>query len=205
VHAIDEDVDTNTLSAPHIITLNNQEASILVGERYPILSSMESTQTDFTVSKSLDHYEDIGVQLNVVPQIAGDDFINMVIHPAVTDRGSNVGTDYPIINSREAETRVLVKTGETIVIGGLMQDQVNKSIVGVPFLKDLPFIGKLFTRETTDKLKKELLIFITAKIIKEAMPQEFETARFQQEYSGAAEYNKNSSALPAEPKQAKPK
>lgn len=171
LYALEEDVHTNTLSAPRIMALNNQEASILVGTKYPILKTEESTQSSYTVSKSLDYYQDIGIQLNVVPQIAGDGYINMVVHPAVTSRTGWVGDTstvaYPIIDTREADTRVLMKDEETIVIGGLLKDIKSKSTVGVPFFSKIPILGIFFRRDTMDAEKIDLLIFITAHIVKE--------------------------------------
>lgn len=169
--ALEEDVDTNTLSAPSIVALNNQEATILVGTKYPILKTEESTQSQYTVSKSLDYYQDIGVQLNVVPQVSDEKYINMIVHPAVTSTTSGVGdtntTFYPIIDTREAETRILLTSGETIVIGGLLKDVKSKSVIGIPLLKDIPYLGKFFRRDTEDTQKIDLLIFITAKILEE--------------------------------------
>jgi type IV pilus assembly protein PilQ len=171
LHALEEDVSTNTLSAPKIMALNNQEASILVGTKYPILKSEESTQAQYTVTRSLDYYQDIGIQLNVVPQISGDNYINMVIHPAVTASTTGVGSTasvyYPIITSREAETRILIKDGETVVIGGLLKDVESVSTLGIPLLQDIPILGKLFRRNTRDTEKIDLLIFITAHIVQE--------------------------------------
>jgi type IV pilus assembly protein PilQ len=171
IHALEENVHTNTLSAPRIITLNNQEASILVGTKYPILKSEESTQSEYTVSRSLDRYLDIGIQLNVVPQISGKDYINMIIHPAVTASSTGVGSTasvyYPIITTREAETRVIIKSGETVVIGGLLKDVKSTSTIGIPLLKDIPFLGRLFRKDTEDTEKIDLLVFITAHIVKD--------------------------------------
>jgi type IV pilus assembly protein PilQ len=171
LYALEEDVDTNTLSAPSIMALNNQEATILVGTKYPILKSEESTQSAYTVSKSLDYYQDIGIQLNVVPQISGEDHINMIIHPAVTSTTSGVGDTetvyYPIIETREAETRILMKNGETVVIGGLLKDIRSKSTVGIPILSKIPILGLFFRRDTVDTAKIDLLIFLTAHIVKE--------------------------------------
>jgi len=170
MHALEEDVKANILSAPHIIALNNQEASILVGTKYPILKSDISSQSaGQVITSTLDYYQDIGIQLNVVPQISGDDYINMIVHPAVTTTSDYVGTNrYPVIQAREAETRVVLKDGETMVIGGLTKDVVSKSQTGIPFLRNLPGIGKFFERDTTDTEKVDLLIFITAKIVKES-------------------------------------
>ena len=170
MHALEEDVKANILSAPHIIAMNNQEASILVGTKYPILKSDISSQSaGQVITSTLDYYQDIGIQLNVVPQISGDDYINMIVHPAVTSTSDYVGTNrYPIIQAREAETRVVIKDGETIVIGGLTKDIISKSETGIPFLRSIPGIGKFFQRNNTDTEKVDLMIFITARIIKEA-------------------------------------
>jgi len=131
VHALEEDVHTNTLSAPSIMTLDNQEANILVGTQYPILTSSVAGTTSTTTVTSLDYYQDIGIQLRVVPQIAADDHINMIVHPAVTSFSSTLSAksatgetlaEYPIITTREAETQILVANGDTIMIGGLLKD-----------------------------------------------------------------------------------
>ncbi len=202
IHALEEDAKTNTLSAPVILTMDNQEASILVGTKYPIVTTEISTETGQIVGGSLEEYKDIGIQLNVVPQICGgnDEFINMIIHPAVTSSTANVSitpsgsetaiVTYPIIVSREAETQVMVKDGETIVIGGLIKDVVTKYEIGVPFLSKIPVLGWLFKRSTEDVDKIDLLIFITAKIVKpgEMLPQDlirtdYITSKFKDEFA----------------------
>ncbi|MCF7872655.1 MAG: hypothetical protein K9L80_00395 [Candidatus Omnitrophica bacterium] len=175
LHAVKDDVYTNTLSAPTIMTLDNQEASILIGEKYPIVSTEVSTETNTVTGGSLDYYQDIGIQLNVVPQVSGEneDFVNMIIHPAVTSLGGTITissadadlVSYPRINTREAETQVLMKDGETLVIGGLLKDVKSKEEIGVPFLSKIPILGWLFKRQTNDTEKIDLLIFITAHIL----------------------------------------
>lgn len=134
LHALEEDVRVNTLSAPRILALNNQEATILVGTRYPILKQDTVATTGNPVTNlTLDYYQDIGIQLNVIPQIGADDSINMVIHPAVTSYTNTLGTNvqYPILEIREAETRILMRDGETVVIGGLLKDVKNKEYSGI--------------------------------------------------------------------------
>ena len=182
IHALEDSANTNTLSAPSILTLDNQEASMLVGYHTPILQSTVTagtTGTNATVTQTLDYYQEIGIRLNVVPQISEEGYINMIIHPSITSSNSNVtatstagGTDstttlYPVIDVREVQTQVLLKDKETIVIGGLLKDLKGKEIIGIPLLKDLPWIGKLFGRQTDTTTKIDLLIFITARIIKE--------------------------------------
>jgi type IV pilus assembly protein PilQ len=176
LHALEEDVTANTLSAPRVLTLNNQEAAILVGQKYPLVKTDVSTESGKITGSTLQKYQDIGIQLNVVPQICEKDFINMIIHPAITsftetlEIKSETGailSKYPIINTREAETQILIKDGETVVIGGLLKDVKTRSRIGIPFLGSIPIIGLLFQRETNDIEKIDLLIFITARILKE--------------------------------------
>jgi len=177
LHALEENVKTNTLSSPVIMTMNNQEASILVGTQFPIIKTEVSTQTNEVIGGSLQEYKDIGIQLNVVPQICGDkdDYINLIIHPAVStyttttkviSQSNTTLVEYPIIDTREAQTQIVIKDGETIVMGGLLKDVISYQRTGIPFLKKLPWVGVLFRRDTTDKSKVDLMIFITAKIVK---------------------------------------
>jgi type IV pilus assembly protein PilQ len=194
LHALEEDAHTNTLSAPRVLTLDNQEASILVGYHTPILSSKVTAGTTTEGSsqtQTLDYYQEIGIRLNVVPQINEDGFINMIIHPSVTSSSSSVtatniaGTgasaikttiDYPVIDVREAQTQVLMKDTETIVLGGLLKDVKSAETIGIPFLSKIPFLGKFFEREIVDNGKVDLLIFITARILKDEGLTEAEIA-----------------------------
>lgn len=174
LHAVQEDLSANILSAPRILTLNNQEATIIVGTKFPIIES-DVTGDRAIVSTSLEYYEDIGIQLNVVPQICDNEFISMIIHPAVTDQvGTQAGrtgtesdiplTEFPVLSTREVETQIMVKSGQTIVIGGLLTDQETVSEIKVPILGDLPLLGYLFRRETHNREKVDLLIFLTATV-----------------------------------------
>jgi len=203
VHALEEDVHANTLSAPRILTLDNQEASMLVGYHTPILSSSVTAGTSTegsTQTQTLDYYQEIGIRLNVVPQVSEEGYINMIIHPSITSSSSHVTAkniagsdsttaittevDYPIIDVREAQTQVLMKDGETIVIGGLLKDVKSKSVIGVPFLSKIPFLGKFFTRETIDNSKVDLLIFISAHVIKDEEFSPEEIAELEQRMQG---------------------
>ncbi len=168
LHAVAEDVDVNTLSAPRILTLSDQEATILVGSKYPILTSDVSSESAQTVTTTLDYYEDLGIQLNVVPQVNDDGYINLIVHPAVTSATTFVGDNlYPIIITREIETQLLIKDGETVVIGGLLKDIKGESEIGVPFLSKIPILGFLFKRKVIDTEKIDLIIFISARVVKD--------------------------------------
>lgn len=169
LEAMATDVHTNLLSNPKILTLDNQEASILVGERYPLLTSETTDQG--TLRESLDHYEAIGIQLLVVPQIWEGDRVNMIIHPAVTSLGGTVtgstGFTAPRITTREADTQVVIKDGETLVLGGLVKDEKKDTVYKVPILGDIPLLGLLFRHKKTEVDKIELLVFVTPRIVKE--------------------------------------
>lgn len=180
IHALEENGDVNILSAPRILTQNNQEAAILIGEKFPIIESQNNGSaggSTAVTSTSLSYYENIGIQLNVIPQVCADDYINMIVHPTVssisgfeqgvvTSGGDTAsGTKYPRLKVREAQTQVLLQSGDTVAIGGLQNEVENDSVYGVPFLKDIPFLGVLFRRETTTASKIDLLIMIKATII----------------------------------------
>jgi type IV pilus secretin PilQ/predicted competence protein len=196
LHALEEDANTNTLSAPRIVTMDNQEASIFVGLHKPILKSVvtagSTTGTGATITQDLNYYQEIGIRLSVVPQINEEGYVNMIIHPIVTSTSSDVTasstasgvtttTNFPIIDVREAQTQVLMKDNETIVLGGLLKDVKSKEIIGIPFLSKLPFLGHLFKREIIDTGKIDLLIFIKTHILKEGEMSEAEIAKLQEE------------------------
>ncbi len=203
LHALEENVHANVLSAPTIRTLDNQEASILVGQKFPILSGSTSASSgDATATAELDYYQDIGIQLKVIPQINAEGYINMIVHPTVstqigvvragvTNVEDAVPIEYPVLQVREAETQVIMQDGETIVIGGLLADVKTKGKQGVPFLKDIPLFGLLFTRDTTDTQKIDLLIFITARIVGESGMIDSEQVRYDVFKEVDKEYDKD--------------
>jgi len=177
LHALQEDEHTNTLSTPTILTMDGREATILVGTQFPIIETNSSTYTDNTVGGSLSFYQNIGIQLRVVPQVVGDDenMVNLLVHPTVSNQNGTVSissggtTDvvqYPIIETREAETQMVVNDGDTVVLGGLLSDAKTKEIMGIPFLSNIPLIGKLFDRDTKNGAKTDLLIFLTVRIVR---------------------------------------
>ncbi len=176
LRALEELADANVISAPKVLTISNQEASILVGTKYPIVSvDKEMSNGTVSIQVNLEYYQDIGVQLNVVPQICGDKFINMIVHPAVVEKMGELdlgieeaegnAVAYPIMDVREAETQLMIKDGDTIVIGGLMKDSDKQMTFKVPLLSEVPVLGKLFQRNVKVNSKTDLFIFVTAKIV----------------------------------------
>ncbi|MBN2161371.1 MAG: secretin and TonB N-terminal domain-containing protein [Pontiellaceae bacterium] len=183
--------NVNVLSAPSILSVDNQEAAILVGKKYPIIESSTSGDSSTRTSTSLDYYENIGIQLNVIPQVCADGYVNMIVHPAVSEiesfesgvvtAGSDTlsGTQYPVLNVREAETQIMIQSANTAIIGGL-QNERNKTVIKkFPFLGDLPLLGRLFRRETITREKVDLLIFIKATIVDNEIYQSDSTVSFE--------------------------
>lgn len=199
IHALEEDGRTNTLSKPVILSLNNQLASILIGTKFPIIQTQTSSENSYIVGASLQQYMDIGVQLKVKPQICGssEDYINLLLNPIVSSysQTTKVTTqtgvtlvEYPIINTREAATQMIIRDGETVAMGGLLKDVKSDEDIGIPFLSKIPWVGNLFKRTTKDNSKVDLMIFITAKIVKpgEVLPREIlNTQRVSGEFKDA--------------------
>ncbi len=156
------------LSDPKIATLNNQAANINVTTQIPyvtanVIAGGLGTQTQ-TVT-----YVTTGIQLSVTPTINADGRITLIINPNVSQPSvtvaGNAATGAPAIDSRIAQTTVLVRDGETIVIGGLIHDSVTNQIAKVPILGDIPILGWLFKSKSVVRTRDELLIFVTPKIL----------------------------------------
>jgi type II secretory pathway component GspD/PulD (secretin) len=158
------------VSNPTIVTLNNTEASINVGQEYPIPNYTFNQQTG-TFEVAGFTYRDIGIILKVTPQVNSRGFIKLTLAPEVsqnqgtTSFGGASGASIPIIGSRKATTQVSLKDGYTMGIGGLISTNLNKGVNKVPFLGSIPVIGYLFKQESTTNVVDNLVIFITAKTI----------------------------------------
>ncbi len=157
------------LSSPQILVLNNETAIVNVGDQVPIITS--ETQTDTTsTSVSYDktvQYKDTGVILEVTPQINYDGVILLDIKQTVSNalELSEGGIQSVTISSRELKTKLAVKNGQTIMIGGMIKKNETKSETGIPFLKDIPLLGYLFKYESTSIDKTELLVMVTPYVI----------------------------------------
>ena len=162
--------NTKIVSNPTIVTLNNSEASINVGQQYPIPSYSFNQQTGtFQVDGFI--YKDIGIILKVTPQVNARGFIKLTLAPEVSQNqgtttfGGASGASIPIIGTRKAVTQVSLKDGYTMGIGGLISTNFNKSTNKVPLLGSIPIIGYLFKQDNTNNTVDNLVIFITAKTI----------------------------------------
>ena len=164
--AIAEQGDIKVLSSPTISTLNNQKAIIRVGNQDVFfITGAVATQT--TVTQTIQPMTiDVGIILDVTPQIAEDGTIIMNIHPSITEKtGEKMTPDgkttFPLLSVRETDTTVRVKDGQTIIIAGLMQEKNEESYIGVPVLHSIPLLGGLFRYRTEKKRVAELVIMIT--------------------------------------------
>jgi general secretion pathway protein D len=175
------------LSTPIIQTLHNQEASIIVGESRPVvtstISSIVGTTTTNTSSGSLQanvDYKDIAIELKVTPRINPDGYVTMDIDQKINDIGGTViagGSELPVITKREAKSSVMVKDRNTIVLGGLIREDKNLTETKVPFVGDLPLIGHLFKSKTTGKTRTELIVFIRPTVLRSAADAAAEAKR----------------------------
>ena len=163
--------DSKLVSNPTVVTLNNTEASINVGEEYPIPNyTYNQERGAFEVSGFT--YKPIGVLLKVTPQVNAAGFIKLNVEPEVSQRGLPVafggasGAEIPVINVRKTKTQVTLKDGYTLGIGGLADSASTKGENKVPVLGDIPGLGRLFRSNRDEKNQTNLLIFITARTIK---------------------------------------
>jgi len=166
VKAISEQGDVKILSNPTISTLNNQKAIIRVGDQDVFfITGAVATQT--TVTQFIQPMTiDVGIILDVTPQIAEDGTIIMNIHPSITEKtGEKLAPDgkstFPLLSVRETDTTVRVKDGQTVIIAGLMQEKTEETFIGVPGLQSLPIFGNLFRYRAEKKRNVELVIMIT--------------------------------------------
>ncbi|HXJ37081.1 MAG TPA: type II secretion system secretin GspD [Candidatus Eisenbacteria bacterium] len=156
------------LSAPHIIAADNREAHILVGESIPILTSSSTSVVANSQTINQVQYRDTGKILTVLPQVNSLGLVNMQIRQevsAVADKSFG-STNSPSFTTREAETTVVVQDGETVLIGGIIDDTIRHDRQGLPYLMDVPVLGFLFRTETNDLQRVELLITITPSVIR---------------------------------------
>lgn len=160
---------TDLLSTPTISVIENEEARILVGTKEVVVSSA-STQTAQATSKTESiTYVDVGIKLKVTPSINQDGFVTMKIKPEVSAVVRTVrtgeGTEVPVIQTSEAETIVMVRSGHTIVIAGLIKDTKTREEKRVPILGSIPLLGMLFRSRSDEVVREEIIFFLTPKVI----------------------------------------
>jgi general secretion pathway protein D len=159
--------DARIVSRPVLLASNNREARILVGSQRPFVQVSRSLPTDAPSRDQVVQYRDVGTKLTVLPTINQDGYVSLLIRQEVNAATSETQFDAPVISTREAETEVLVKDGQTIVLGGLRERQTEVVKTGIPVLSALPLLGGLFGFQDRRTTETELFLFITPRVLKD--------------------------------------
>ncbi len=159
VQALENDQKAQLISNPVITTTDNREASILVGQKIPLIVADEA-------GNAITQLTTIGILLKVTPHINSENRITLDVHNEVSDLSSQATVQGGvIINTSESDTRVLVENGETAIIAGLIRKIDSKLDSGIPVLMDIPLLGSLFKHSSDTKVSRELVIFVTPTIV----------------------------------------
>jgi type II secretory pathway component GspD/PulD (secretin) len=158
INALVQHGNAQILATPRIATVNNREATLLVGETYPIVTVNQ--QTGYPTVSNVN----VGVQLRVTPMIGDDGTITAELHPEYSEIiGFNAS--FPIIANRKVDATLRVRDGETIVLGGLFEDTASETIAKLPFLGDIPILGQFFRNKATSRQRDEVVFLITPHIL----------------------------------------
>ena len=192
IQAAAKDTNLNVVSSPHILTSDNEEAEIRIGNNIPIITSRVNSATGNAsgLASSVNvERQDIGVTLRVTPQISEGDTLRLKIFQELTDINSalqdGVGTADEVgvaLFNRQIDNTVVVKDGETVVVGGLISDRWQNDEFKVPFLGDIPGLGWAFKTTSKELRKINLLVFLTPHIIRNAAEMEYETIRKRMDF-----------------------
>ncbi len=155
------------LSTPEIIAANNREATILVGSKVPFISSTR-LGNDISIDRAV-QYQDVGTKLSILPTINDDGYVSVQLLQEVsslTQQTVAAALSAPVISTREASTRAVLRDGQTVVIAGLIGETQQTTDQGIPLLMDIPLIGNLFKRKSITRQRTELAIFVTPYLVR---------------------------------------
>jgi general secretion pathway protein D len=166
LRALITDKAVNVLSTPTILTSDNKEAEIFVGQNVPFVTSSTSYNTGVAQTSNIER-KDTGITLRITPQISEGEYVKLDIYQEISAVTGDKGQATDIVTTkRSAKTSVVVKDKETVVIGGLIQDQENETVSKIPFLGDIPGLGWLFKTKHKERTKTNLLIVLTPRIVR---------------------------------------
>ena len=170
IQALKTNTKSNFLSTPSIVTMDNEEAYIVVGQNVPFVTGSVSTGTSGAVNPyTTVERKDVGVTLKVVPHIGENGTVRLEVEQEVSDVQNNKGQATDLVtNKRAIKTAVLAEHGQTVVLGGLIADNTALSRQGVPGLSDIPYLGRLFRADSRSNEKRNLLVFIHPTIVGDA-------------------------------------
>jgi general secretion pathway protein D len=201
IQAVSTDTNSNVLATPHLTTLDNEEAFFIVGQEVPIITGSTTGSNNANPFQSVDRKE-VGIKLKVTPQINEGDAVQLTIEQEVSSLSGATSVDV-LINKRQIKTTVIVDDGGTIVLGGLIDEDVQESVSKVPILGDIPFIGNLFKSTTTSKRKRNLMVFIRPKIIRDGVTMN-EISHRKYNYIRAEQLKRQAEGIPLMPFQEGP-
>lgn len=166
INALAEKSLVNVISSPSLMVMDNHTASIAVGTQQPIRSSETFVSGSNNVTTAI-QYKDTGVTLSVTPSVNAGNMVTMQINQAVTDVGAeDVTTGQRSFLQRQFNSKVAVRSGETLVLGGLIRDNSTTGKAGIPLLQDIPLLGKLFGANSKNVARTELLVVITPRVVR---------------------------------------
>jgi len=165
--ALVQDGNARVLASPKLVTLNGKEASMLSGTRIPYQTGQTVFATGAAAPTTTVQHEEVGIKLAITPLINADGYITVRIRPEVSSITGFRGTsaDLPVVATRQAETTVRLKDGNTVLIGGLLSEEETTNITRVPLLGDIPLLGRLFQHSKTTKAKRDLVIEVTPRLL----------------------------------------
>ncbi|GIU25675.1 type II secretion system secretin GspD [Shewanella sp. MBTL60-007] len=171
IQAVSSDTKSNVLATPSITTLDNQEASFIVGDEVPILTGSQNSSNGNSNPFQTVERKEVGVKLKVVPQVNEGNAVKLTIEQEVSGINGKTGVDVTFA-TRRLTTTVMADSGQIVVLGGLINEEVQESVQKVPFLGDIPVIGHLFKSSSSGKKKKNLMVFIKPTIIRDGITME---------------------------------
>jgi len=171
------------LSRPLVQAQNNQEARILVGSQRPFIQSAYTSVQNPDFAQQIVQYRNVGTSLTILPTINEEGYVNLTLTQEVSSATAETQFGAPVISTREATTQILAQTGQTVVVGGLVDQQAEESRVGIPLLKDIPILGYLFGTTRKVVANSELFLFLTPYVVS----SDEDEARLREELEGNTE------------------
>ena len=165
LHALQSHGDVRIISRPVLLAQNNQEAKILVGSQRPFVQVFRSLPTEAAIRDQVVQYKDVGTSLTILPTINADGYVDLQLAQEVSTATTEVQFGAPVISTRETSTHLLVRNGQTAVLGGLVDRTQENSRTGLPFLTAIPLAGHLFGSAVATRTTTELFLFLTPHII----------------------------------------
>ena len=168
LQALAEKTNLKVISSPSLMVLDNHTATIAVGEQQPVETSTTNYLTGSTASTSTVQYKDTGVNLVVTPSVNAGNLVTMQVDQMLTDilKSSGLSTTQPAFMQRQISSKVAVRSGEAIVLGGLIKDSESTSKTGVPVLSQIPLVGALFGTHGVTNARTELLVVISPRVVR---------------------------------------